>query len=63
MLDASNYAQHFPDEDHPSGALGAKPAPVKALAPTRSLLAALSRLEKEFREILRTQANPADPCE
>jgi len=61
MLDADKYAQHFPDENHRSGALGEKPAPAKAIAPTWLLLAALSRLEKEFREILRTQANPADP--
>jgi hypothetical protein len=60
MLDASKYAQHFPDENHRSGALGAKPASAKGIAPTPSLLAALSQLEKEFREILRTQADPAD---
>jgi hypothetical protein len=59
MLDASKYAQHFPDESHRSGALGAKPASAKVAAPTAPLLAALSLLEKEFREILRTQTDPA----
>jgi hypothetical protein len=61
MLDAGKYAQHFPDENHQSGALGAKSAWAKAVTPTPLLLAALSRLEREFREILRTQADPADP--
>jgi hypothetical protein len=56
MFDASKYAEHFPDErqDAPSSqgvsavALGRPPL-------SHALLAALSRLEKEFSEILRTQ--------
>jgi hypothetical protein len=60
MLDASKYAQHFPDEEHQSGAPETKPASPK---PRPSLLAALSQLEKEFREILRTQADTADPAD
>jgi hypothetical protein len=63
VLDADKYAQHFPDENHHSGALGVDPASANAAVPTHLLLAALARLEKEFSEILRTQANPADPCE
>jgi hypothetical protein len=56
MFDASKYAEHFPDErqDVPSShAVSA----VTLGGPTLShaLLAALSRLEREFSEILRTQ--------
>jgi len=64
MLDASKYAQHFPDESQRSDS-ETTPAPVaQTVAPSPSLLAALSQLEREFREILRTQqAEPTDPCE
>jgi hypothetical protein len=56
MLDASKYAQHFPDErqDTPSeqatsaATLGGPP-------PSPALLAALYQLEREFSEILRAQ--------
>jgi hypothetical protein len=61
MLDANKYAQHFPDESRQSGAPEAKPASAKPVAATSTLLAALSQLEKEFRAILRKQANTADP--
>jgi hypothetical protein len=61
MLDASKYAQHFPDESQqaetpPADAL---PAP-QVVRP--SLLAALYDLEREFREILlrAQQAEPTD---
>ena len=68
MLDASKYAQHFPDENHhieapaptaPSPGLshlaGNEPPVPRLVAPSPSLLAALIRLEREFEEILRTQ--------
>jgi hypothetical protein len=56
MLDASKYAQHFPDEGHLAEIPGAKPVPDCELpAPPASLLAALVRLEREFEEILRNQ--------
>ena len=56
MLDASKYAQHFPDESHLAETPDAKPASACALvAPSASLLAALIRLEREFAEILRGQ--------
>lgn len=60
MLDASKYAQHFPDESHFAEIPGTKAVPSCPLvAPPASLLAALVRLEREFGEILRTQ--PAEP--
>jgi hypothetical protein len=56
MLDASKYAQHFPDEGHLAEIPGAKPAAdCRLVAPSASLLAALVRLEREFEEILRSQ--------
>jgi hypothetical protein len=56
MLDASKYAQHFPDESHLAETPGTKPAyDCTLVAPSASLLAALVRLEREFKEILRTQ--------
>lgn len=56
MLDASKYAQHFPDESHLAEIPGAKPvAGCRLSAPPASLLAALVRLEREFAEILRAQ--------
>ena len=65
MLDASKYAQHFPDERHLAETPDTKPEPDCApIAPTASLLAALIRLEREFAEILRTQqAEPASRTE
>ena len=56
MLDASKYAQHFPDESHLAEIPGTKPVSnCQLTAPPASLLAALVRLEREFAEILRTQ--------
>ena len=57
MLDASKYAQHFPDEGHLAEIPGAKPVSEcpPLVAPSASLLAALVRLEREFEEILRSQ--------
>jgi len=56
MLDASKYAQHFPDEGHLAEIPGAKPvSDCQLVAPPASLLAALVRLEREFEEILRAQ--------
>ena len=56
MLDASKYAQHFPDESHLAEIPGTKPiSDCRLIAPPASLLAALVRLEREFREILRAQ--------
>jgi hypothetical protein len=56
MLDMSKYAEHFPDErqDVPSAQTTAAPAQDLA-PPSPALLTALSQLEKEFSEILRTQ--------
>jgi len=55
MLDMSKYAEHFPDErqDVPSAAAAASAQ--DATPPSPALLTALSQLEKEFSEILRTQ--------
>ena len=61
MLDASKYAQHFIDESDRLATPAAGPAPGRMVTPTPSLLAALSQLEKEFREILRLQQ--VDPAE
>ena len=56
MLDASKYTQHFPDEGHLAETPDAKPAAgCRLAAPPASLLAALVRLEREFREILQAQ--------
>jgi len=66
MLDMSKYAEHFPDErqDVPSAQTTAAPAqdlapqdlaPQDLAPPSPALLTALSQLEKEFSEILRTQ--------
>lgn len=56
MLDASKYAQHFPDESHLAAIPGTEPvSPCQLIAPPASLLAALVRLEREFAEILRAQ--------
>ncbi len=54
MLDASKYAQHFPDESQRPETLDATSAS-RLVAPSPALLAALSQLEKEFREILLAQ--------
>jgi hypothetical protein len=56
MLDMSKYAAHFPDErrDLP-GAEMRDASGQDALPPSPALLTALSQLEKEFSEILRTQ--------
>lgn len=60
MLDMSKYAEHFPDErrDIPHAQTTAASAQ-DTLLPTSALLTALSRLEKEFSEILRTQQSKA----
>jgi len=65
MLDASKYAQHFPDESHLAEIPGAKPvSDCRLPAASASLLAALVRLEREFAEILRTQqAEPTSRTE
>jgi hypothetical protein len=65
MLDMSKYAEHFPDErqDMPSAPTAAASAQ-DTLPPPSALLTALSRLEREFSEILRTQqAEAADRSE
>ncbi|MGD0024061.1 MAG: hypothetical protein ABSC37_05440 [Xanthobacteraceae bacterium] len=54
MLDAAKYAQHFPDENREPETPRAKPVSA-AYAMRPSLLAALSKLEREFREILQAQ--------
>jgi hypothetical protein len=57
MFDASKYAEHFPDEQHnkPSSQTIAAATLGKLLPPPPALLAALGRLEREFREILQAQ--------
>jgi hypothetical protein len=56
MLDASKYAEHFPDERQTMLSVEAtEAATLAALPPPPGLLAALGRLEKEFSEILRAQ--------
>ena len=65
MLDMSKYAEHFPDErqDMPSAPTAAASAQ-DTLPPPSALLTALSRLEREFSEILRAQqAEAADRSE
>lgn len=54
MLDASKYAEHFPDESQQTETPDAASA-TGLVAPSPALLAALSRLEQEFKEILRAQ--------
>jgi hypothetical protein len=54
MLDASKYAQHFPDESQQSETSAATSAS-GLVAPSPALLAALHQLEKEFKEILLAQ--------
>jgi hypothetical protein len=54
MLDSSKYAEHFPDESQQSTTPDATFA-LGLVAPSPALLAALRRLEQEFREILRAQ--------
>lgn len=63
MLDASNYAQHFPDESTQPEVPAAQPVPVRQ-AVTPSILAALCELENEFRDILQRaqQPEPTDPA-
>lgn len=68
MLDASKYAQYFPDESQQSDPVATPAAMARAaartVAPSPSLLAALSQLEREFTEILRAQQpEPTDPSE
>lgn len=54
MLDASKYAQHFPDESQESETPAARPASAPVAA-SPALLAALYQLEREFSAILRAQ--------
>lgn len=54
MLDASKYAQYFPDENPETPRAKPISAP-HAMRP--SLLAALCKLEREFKEILRAQGS------
>jgi hypothetical protein len=54
MLDASKYAQHFPDECQQSETPDVTSAP-RLPGSGSALLAALCRLEREFREILRAE--------
>jgi hypothetical protein len=65
MLDASKYEEYFPAESEPAATADAKTASAPhTVAPSPSLLAALSQLEKEFKEILRAQeSEPTDPSE
>ena len=59
MLDARQYAEHFPDEyQSPEMSESDRASMQKAVKSSPLLLAALSRLEREFRDILRAQ-NPA----
>lgn len=58
MLDASKYAEHFPDERQTFELRDTKRAAIPRTAipsPSALLLAALSRLEREFGDILRAQ--------
>jgi hypothetical protein len=56
MLDASKYAEHFPDEKHSFDIRDlSRVSNSQTMPPTLLLLAALSRLEKEFSDILRAQ--------
>jgi hypothetical protein len=58
MLDADKYAEHFPDEGPLFEVQDTKRVCVsQATTPSPLLLAALSRLEREFSDILRAQ-NP-----
>lgn len=59
MLDASKYAEHFPDEKQALELPDTKDiAAPRATIPSPLLLAALSRLEREFSDILRGQSSP-----
>jgi len=62
MLDASKYAQYFPDEGSSPDAQPVETAPAPQVV-RPSILAALSELEREFREILlrAQQAEHSDP--
>ena len=56
MLDMSKYAEHFPDERRDVSSAPTTTASTQdLLPPSPALLTALSQLEKEFSEILRTQ--------
>jgi hypothetical protein len=55
MLDAKKYAQHFPEESQQADLAATAPSVDHSVVPSPSLLAALSQLEREFREILRAQ--------
>lgn len=58
MLDAGRYAEHFPDEKQTLGLPETKLASIPRLAnPSPLLLATLSRLEREFSDILRAQSS------
>jgi len=57
MLDASKYAEHFPEETAKSESAAAEPAPAPHIV-RPSLLAALHDLEMEFREILARAQQP-----
>ena len=58
MLDANTYAEHFPDEKSSFEVQDTKRVSISRLTPPSPLLlAALSRLEKEFSDILQAQ-NP-----
>jgi hypothetical protein len=58
MLDADKYAEHFPDERPSFSVQDTKCVSVsEATTPSPLLLAALSRLEREFSDILQAQ-NP-----
>jgi hypothetical protein len=59
MLDASKYAEHFPDEKQALELPDTKGIAVRRTTiPSPLLLAALSRLEREFSDILRAQSPP-----
>jgi hypothetical protein len=60
MLNASKYAQHFPDERRQFETPDAAASVDLGVAPSPTLLAALNRLEREFREILRAQSEHTD---
>jgi hypothetical protein len=60
MLDANTYAEHFPDEKESFEVRDIRLVSVsRAMTLTPLLLAALSRLEKEFGDILRAQNSAA----
>jgi hypothetical protein len=56
MLDADKYTEHFPDESESFAVRDITSVCVsQAMIPSPLLLAALSRLEREFSDILRAQ--------